>query len=155
PRTYGKADAEDPLDREWTSGIFKAGVAGPVRLSALGLEGDGQADLRFHGGPDKAVNAYALAHYPGWEAEWQVSPLAPGAFGENLTIDGQTEESVSIGDVFQLGSAKLQVSQPRFPCWKLERKWRRPGLAARVVETGRTGWYFRVLETGAVEGGQG
>lgn len=154
PRTYGAAEAHDPLEREWTTGIFKDAVAGPVRLTPLGLEGDGQADLRFHGGPDKAVNAYPLAHYPGWQAEMGLDELKPGAFGENLTVAGLDEASICIGDVFRLGSAVLQVSQPRFPCWKLERKWRRPGLAAEVVRTGRTGWYFRVMQVGALEAGQ-
>jgi MOSC domain-containing protein YiiM len=154
PRTYGVPDAADPMDREWITGIFKDPVAGPVRLTHHGLEGDGQADLRFHGGADKALNAYARAHYPGWQAEWDRAELSPGAFGENLTLEGLDEETVSIGDVFRMGDAVLQVSQPRYPCWKLERKWRRPGLAARVVETGRTGWYFRVLTEGMLEAGQ-
>lgn len=161
PRTFGTEGAPDPLDRPWTSGIDKHATAGPVRLTRLNLEGDAQADLNHHGGPDKAVCVYPRAHYPAWRRELRA--LFPdlsdemfdcGAFGENFCVDGLTEPDVCIGDVFAIGTARVQLTQPRQPCWKLARRWRLKDLAARVQHTGRTGWYFRVLEEGLVEAGQ-
>lgn len=153
PATRGIAGAADPMDRPWTSGIFKEAVAGPVWLGRTNLAGDGQGDLKNHGGPDKAVNAYPADHYPGWRAELGLANFTPGAFGENFTIAGLTEESACIGDIWAIGEARLQISQPRQPCWKLARRWRLRDLAARVERSGWTGWYFRVLAEGIVEAG--
>ncbi|NOZ27173.1 MAG: MOSC domain-containing protein [Chloroflexi bacterium] len=153
PRRWGDPDASDPMDRAWESAIAKEPVQGPIRLGSTGLAGDGQADRKNHGGPDKAVLAYAAAHYPLWRAELALPDLPHGAFGENFTIDGQTEESVCIGDVYAIGDVRVQVSQPRQPCWKIARRWRIKDLTARVVETGRIGWYLRVLAEGYVEAG--
>jgi MOSC domain-containing protein YiiM len=153
PRTLQPADATGPWSREWTTGFYKEPVAGPVWLGATKLVGDGQADLGNHGGPDKAVNAYPSEHYPIWSAElgFELSPF--GAFGENFSLQGLSESGVSIGDVYAVGEAIVQVSQPRQPCWKLARRWRIKDLAARVQQTGRTGWYFRVLQEGHVAAG--
>ena len=141
------------MDRPWVTSFFKDPVDGPVWLGLTNLAGDGQADLENHGGPDKAVLAYAAAHYPLWRAELGRPDLPYGAFGENFTIAGLTEATVCIGDVYAIGEARVQVSQPRQPCWKIARRWRIKDLTARVRETGRTGWYLRVLTEGYVEPG--
>ena len=152
PRTLGTPGAAEPMDREWTTGFFKERVSGVRRVRALGIKGDGQADLVNHGGPDKAINVYPSEHYSVWEEELGLT-LQAGAFGENFTTTGMTEREVCVGDVFQCGELCLQVSQPRQPCWKLARRWRIKDLAARVERTGRTGWYFRVLNGGPVQTG--
>jgi MOSC domain-containing protein YiiM len=153
PRDLGTPGAPDPLARAWRSGFYKAPVTGPVWLGETHLAGDGQADLKNHGGPDKAVLVYAAAHYPAWCAELGYTDMPPGGFGENFTVTGQTEADVCIGDIYQVGEARVQVSQPRLPCWKIARRWQVSDLAARVQETGRTGWYLRVLATGLVAPG--
>lgn len=153
PRQLGREGASEPMDRPWTTGFYKEPVAGPVRLGVTNLEGDGQADLVHHGGPDKAVLAYAAEHYDAWRQELTLPDLPFAAFGENFTIAGLSEASVCIGDVWQVGDTLLQVSQPRQPCWKLARRWRIKTLALRVQETGRTGWYLRVLQEGTIEAG--
>ncbi len=150
PQTRGHADATDPMDRVWTSGIHKSPVTGPVAAGRTGLAGDGQADLVNHGGSDKAINVYPSDHFAVWTRELGRPPL-PGSFGENFTTAGATEADVCIGDVFRLGTALVQISQPRQPCWKLARLWRIADLAAQVECTGRTGWYVRVLEPGVIE----
>ena len=153
PRSFGAADAADPIDRPWTTGFFKEPVSGPVRLSRTNLAGDGQADLVNHGGIDKAVLAYSADHYSDWRIELGMSDLPFGAFGENLTVTGQSEADVCIGDRWGLGDVLLEVSQPRLPCWKLARRWRIKDLALRVDRTGRSGWYFRVLREGTLTAG--
>jgi MOSC domain-containing protein YiiM len=117
----------------------------------LNIAGDGQADLQNHGGPDKAVLAYSADHYPLWRNELPQLDLRPGGFGENLTIRGITEHDVCIGDVWSAGDVLLEVSQPRQPCWKLARRWKLNDLPRRVVQTGRSGWYLRVLREGTIE----
>ncbi|HEY9854336.1 MAG TPA: MOSC domain-containing protein, partial [Stenomitos sp.] len=149
PRTFGDPEATRPEDRSWTSGIVKEPVDGPLWLATTQLEGDGQADRVHHGGPDMAVLAYSAEHYPLWRAELGLD-LPHGAFGENLTVTGLSEAVVCLGDLYQLGDAIVQVSQPRSPCWKLARRWGMPDLVARVQKTGRTGWYLRVLKEGHV-----
>jgi MOSC domain-containing protein YiiM len=141
------------MDRPWTSGFDKRPVVGPVRLGVTNLSGDGQADLVHHGGPDKAILAYSADHYDGWRHELKMTDLAFGAFGENFTIARLTEANVCLGDIWQVGNAVLQISQPRQPCWKLARRWRIKTLALQVQESGRTGWYFRVLQEGIVATG--
>lgn len=146
-----------PRPLEWqgkvvASSIFKEPVPGPLALDALNFAGNLQADLVNHGGPDKAVNAYFQDHYPHWAAELG-RPLAPGAFGENLTLAGGSEEQVCIGDVYRAGTALLQVSQPRIPCYKLAARHGAADLPAKVIATGYTGFYFRVLTPGVVAPG--
>ena len=155
PRTIASnaEGATDASDRRWTTGIFKSPVEGPLFLGATNLAGDGQADPENHGGPDKAVCAYSADHYGDWRADPELAAMAPGAFGENFTIRGLTETTVCVGDIWSVGDALIQVSQPRQPCWKLARKWGVKDLTARVVRTGRTGWYFRVLREGTVSAG--
>jgi MOSC domain-containing protein YiiM len=139
------------MDRPWTSGIFKEPVNAPVWLGTTNLAGDGQADRVHHGGPDKAVLAYSADHYPAWRRELDKPGLTFGAFGENFTVQGLTEADVCVGDVWSIGNAAVvQVSQPRQPCWKLARRWRVKTLALDAQQTGRTGWYFRVMTEGLV-----
>lgn len=135
------------------SGIAKRPVFGPWQITTIGITGDAQGDLRYHGGPEKALHHYPQEHYPTWAAEIGNHPLlsAPGAFGENLATTGWTEHDVCIGDVVRFGTALLQVSQGRQPCFKLDRRFGRPGMALAVQRTGRTGWYWRVLKEGVAE----
>jgi len=151
PKALGVKGASNPMDRPWTTGFFKTPIAGKIWLGSTNLQGDGQADLKNHGGVEKAVLAYSAEHYPTWRGSLELPDLPYGAFGENLTIADQTEFSVCIGDIYQLGEAQIQVSQPRQPCWKLSRRWRIRDLAIQVQQNGRTGWYFRVLKEGNIE----
>ena len=153
PKTLGTLNASNTMDQEWTTGFFKETVLGPVWVGTTNLAGDGQADLRVHGGPDKAINVYPYEHYAFWLAELDCKELPNGAFGENFTVAGLLETEICIGDIFEVGGALVQISQPRQPCWKLSRRWRVQDLVARVVRTGKTGWYFRVLREGNVQAG--
>jgi MOSC domain-containing protein YiiM len=139
-----------------TSAIRKQAMPGPVAVNTLGLAGDQQADPRYHGGPDKAIHHYPFEHYAAWRAELPERAAlfqAPGGFGENLSTLGLTEDNVCLGDIFRVGSAMLQVSQGRSPCWKLDIRFEVADMTARVLASGRTGWYYRVLEAGAIEAG--
>jgi MOSC domain-containing protein YiiM len=150
PATRGDDRAPDPLDHEWTSAIFKSPVPGPVWMRRLNIDGDAQADLKNHGGADKAALAYGASRYDYWRRDLPDVAWVHGAFGENLTIDGLTEDDVCIGDVYAIGAARVEVSQQRSPCWKLARRWHIKDLAARVQKTGYTGWYLRVLAEGEI-----
>lgn len=145
PRIIGSLRTGEPI----LSGIVKSPVShSTLNLGSLNLEGDRQADLSVHGGPDKAVYAYPAEHLPVWNAELGVDFQA-GTFGENFTTRGWLEDDVYIGDIWAWGDALLQVSQPRSPCYKLATVTGRPDLLKRFVQTGRTGWYLRVLKPGA------
>lgn len=137
------------------SAIAKTPVTGPLWLGEGGFDGDAQADRRVHGGPEKAVHHYPLDHYAAWRADLGRLPVldAPGAFGENISATGRTEDRVAVGDIFRLGDALVQVSQGRQPCWKLNHRFGVPDMARRVQDTGRTGWYYRVLQSGMVAPG--
>lgn len=142
------------------SGIAKTAQAGPVRLYAGGFEGDEQGDRIYHGGPEKAVHHYPSEHYALWRGRFPLSPVAldAGAFGENFSTTGMTERDVCIGDIYRVGTARagtalLQVSQGRQPCWKLNRRLAHPEAAFIVQQSGATGWYYRVLEAGSVARG--
>ncbi|MFC0215201.1 MOSC domain-containing protein [Paenibacillus chartarius] len=139
-------------DQAVMSAINKTGVTGSVYLSEVNFDGDAQADLVNHGGQDKAVNAYCAEHYPYWAKRLQ-RDLVHGAFGENVTVSGMTEDIVCIGDTFRLGEAVVQISQPRQPCFKLGAKHNEPEMPVWVQETGYTGYYFRVLKPGNVTPG--
>jgi MOSC domain-containing protein YiiM len=143
-----------PLKRPWRSAFIKEPVTGPILLRSTNLDGDEQADPRVHGGPDMAVLCYSAEHYAQWRLELGIPELGPGGFGENFTIAGQDELSVCIGDVYEVGGAQVQVSQPRGPCYKISYRWRRPDLLGLVEANGRHGWYVRVLREGAMEAGQ-
>lgn len=143
----------DQTGKTWQSAIEKSGVEGPIEVGPEGLAGDQQADLVHHGGVDKAVHGYSSEHFADWQKGFPEWSVMAGCFGENLTIAGQTERDVWIGDVFQIGSCRLQVSQPRQPCWKLARRNNIDKLAVQVQQLGRTGWYFRVLQAGVIQAG--
>jgi MOSC domain-containing protein YiiM len=137
------------------SAIDKQAVGRPLPAGPLGLDGDEQADRKHHGGPDKAIHAYALAHMPVWAAELpdRAGRFRPGAFGENLAISGAAETDFCLGDRWRLGGALLEVSQGRQPCWKLNLRFEVADMARRVQENGRSGWYFRVVESGVIAAG--
>lgn len=138
------------------SAIDKHCVSAPLHLTAAGLAGDEQADRRHHGGPDKALHHYPEEHYARWRAECPEADLAAlrvGGFGENVSTVGLTEANVCLGDVFRFGTARIQVSQARQPCWKLNVRFGMPDMARRVQGSLRTGWYARVLEAGVVAPG--
>jgi MOSC domain-containing protein YiiM len=137
------------------SGFVKRAVHAPVAVGPLGLAGDEQADLSVHGGPEKAVYAYAAQHYDAWAAEFpqHADIWGPGAVGENLPIDGLTEGDLCVGDVHAVGGALLQVCQPRQPCFKFALRFGDSHLPKAMVKTGRSGWYYRVLQPGAIAAG--
>ena len=149
PKELGNAQSSDPFDKPWISGFYKEPVSGEVQVSRYNIAGDRQADLKHHGGPDKAINVYPAEHLPLWEKELGID-LPHGSFGENFTTSGLVESEVCIGDTFQIGEVVVQISQPRQPCWKLARRWRIKDLAVQVERNGRTGWYLRVIKEGAV-----
>lgn len=136
-----------------STGIFKEPVHGPVLLRRVNLDGDGQADLRVHGGADKAAYAYPFEHYAFWESETGRNDFAHGQFGENFTITGLLEDAVCIGDEFQIGMARVQVTQPRSPCFKLGIRMNDDQFPARFAAANRTGFYLRVLQEGHVSAG--
>jgi len=133
--------------------IFKQPAEGTVQLRRLNLDGDQQADLKVHGGPDKAVYVYPSEHYEYWRRELPGTDLPWGAFGENFTTEGLLEESTYIGDRFRVGSAVVVVTQPRMPCYKLGIKFGRNDIIKRFLASRRTGFYFSVVEEGGVRAG--
>ena len=133
--------------------IFKAPVDGPVKVRRLNLDGDRQADLTVHGGFHKAVYAYPSEHYPYWREELPDIGMPWGMFGENLTTEGLFEKDVHIGDRFRIGSALLEVTQPRMPCYKLALKFQRADMIKRFWKSGRSGFYFSVAEEGELQAG--
>ncbi|GAE06744.1 MOSC domain-containing protein [Paenibacillus sp. JCM 10914] len=145
----GKPVTVEYQGKDLSTGIYKQSVTGPLFLTRFNFEGDGQADLVHHGGVDKAVCAYPAEHYPYWIKSLN-KPMPYAAFGENLTLRGLLENAVCIGDVYQVGEAVLQVSQPRYPCFKLSQKHGVKDMPARVLHSGYSGFYFRVLEEGKV-----
>ncbi len=142
-----------PKDVEWrqdvvATAIHKVPVAGRIAVKRLNLEGDRQADLTVHGGPEKAVYAYPTEHYPFWREELPGVPLPWGSFGENLSIEGLSESKVRVGDVLRIGTAELVVTQPRMPCFKLNLRFQRSDMVRRFSRSGRSGFYLAVLKEG-------
>ncbi|OKL43885.1 MOSC domain-containing protein [Pseudovibrio exalbescens] len=137
------------------SAIRKKYQEGPLELNELGFLEDEQADLKVHGGPEKAVHHYASEHYATWASEYpeQAHLFKPGAVGENIATEGLTERNLCLGDVFTFGTARIQICQGRQPCWKLVSHTGISSLAMRFQKTGFTGWYYRVLEDGRVSVG--
>jgi MOSC domain-containing protein YiiM len=147
-----------PRDVVWkgrtvTTGIFKEPVEGPVRLRKLNLDGDRQADLSVHGGPEKAVYAYPSEHYDYWRDVLPGTELPWGKFGENFTTEGLLEDALNIGDRFAIGSALVMVTQPRMPCYKLGVKFGRDDILKLFLKSRRSGFYFSVLEEGDLAAG--
>ena len=148
PRTldfHGKA---------WESAISKAPISARVRLDKINLDGDRQCNLKYHGGPDKAVCCFSAEHYAHWQNDFGMgASFGYGAFGENFTLTGLPETDACIGDIYAVGTARIQISQPRMPCVNVARKWDRKDMPRRMEETGYTGYYLRVLQTGEVGAG--
>jgi MOSC domain-containing protein YiiM len=140
-------------DRTVQTEIFKTPTHGRVRVRTLNLEGDRQADLSVHGGPDKAIYAYPSEHYDYWRGEFPNMQLPWGMFGENFTTTGLLEQTVNIGDQFRVGSAMAMVTQPRVPCYKLAAKFGREDIVKRLLASGRSGFYLKVVQEGEVEAG--
>ncbi|REK53826.1 MAG: MOSC domain-containing protein [Geobacillus sp.] len=138
--------------KPFTTGIYKKPVMEPLFVTKHNFVGDGQADLVHHGGYDKAICAYPSEHFAEWEKRYH-RPFSPGAFGENLTLKGLTEAQACIGDIFSVGTAVIPLSQPRQPCFKLAKRHGLPDLPLAVQQTGRTGFYFRVLQEGIIQQG--
>jgi MOSC domain-containing protein YiiM len=135
------------------TGIFKEPVEGRIKLRHLNLEGDKQADLTVHGGPDKAVYAYPLEHYEFWRKIYPHTRMPYGMFGENFTILGLLENEVNVGDCFRMGTSKVIATQPRMPCYKLGVKFGNMDILRKFLASGRSGIYFKVLEEGEVGAG--
>jgi MOSC domain-containing protein YiiM len=136
-----------------STGIFKDPVQGPVEVKKLNLVGDRQADLSVHGGTDKAVYAYPAEHYPYWRNELPEADLPWGVFGENLTTEGLSEDTLFIGDRLRVGSALLVVTQPRVPCYKITIRFNRDDMIKRFIASHFSGFYFAVLEEGHLAAG--
>ena len=147
-----------PRTVEWkgrtvTTGIFKQPVAGPVMMRQENLDGDRQADLTVHGGPDKAVYVYPAEYYDYWRSEFPDLTLEWGMFGENLTVEGLLDRFVNIGDRFKIGDTELMVTQPRMPCYKLGLKFGRDDILKRFLDSRFSGFYVQVLKEGQIEAG--
>ncbi len=147
-----------PRDVPWRgdvvrTGIFKEPVSGTVPIRRLNLAGDAQADLTVHGGRDKAVYGYPAEHYPFWREQLPDRDLPWGVFGENLSTEGLIETEVCVGDEYRVGTARLAVTQPRMPCYKLGVRFADPGMVKRFLASHRPGIYFAVLDEGEVRAG--
>jgi MOSC domain-containing protein YiiM len=134
------------------SGFVKHAVDRPVQITSLGIRGDEQADLSVHGGLEKAVYGYSLDNYVAWRIEYpeHAAMLAPGGFGENLCIEGLREADLCVGDIHRVGGTRLQICQPRQPCFKLALRFEDKMMPKAMVRSGRAGWYYRVLEPGEI-----
>jgi MOSC domain-containing protein YiiM len=139
--------------RSITTGIFKEPVQGRIRLRTLNLDGDRQADLSVHGGPNKAVYCYQLAHYEYWKTALPDRALPLGMFGENFTVDGPLEDQIFLGDHYVVGSAEVVVAQPRMPCYKLGIRFQSDDMVKRFFDSRRSGFYLAVVREGEVGAG--
>jgi MOSC domain-containing protein YiiM len=150
--SVGLPQKENFNGKELITGICKKPIAGPQTLSGQGFHGDGVGDRKHHGGSDKAVCVYCINHYAYWESVLGIT-MPEAAFGENLSVTDLREEDVCIGDRYTIGTAEVQVSQPRQPCATLAAKYGREDFIKLVADSGRTGFYFRVLKEGRVQAG--
>jgi MOSC domain-containing protein YiiM len=137
----------------FSTGIFKAPVSGRVMLRRTNLDGDRQADLSVHGGPDKAVYGYPSEHYAYWSKQLPGHDFPWGAFGENFTTEGMLEKEVSVGDRYRVGSAVVMVKTPRLPCFKLAAKFQSDDIIEQFLSSGFSGFYFSVIEEGELGAG--
>lgn len=144
-----------PFNGAELSAFAKRPREGSVQVLEDGLAPDEQADRRVHGGPQMALHLYPLDHHAWWRDQIGEHPALdePGGFGSNIAVTGLLEDNVHIGDRFRLGTALIEISQPRQPCWKIEHRFGHKGMVAQIIESGRCGWYFRVVETGEVQAG--
>lgn len=152
-KTYGDANAKGFLEKAWNTASFKEVVKRPLHVSVEGFEDDEVADRAHHGGIDKAVFANSYENYAHWATFLGLERLPFGALSENLTIVGLQEANVMLGDVHEIGSAILQVTQPRKPCWKISRRWNHTELTNEIFTSGLSGWYYRVLKEGVIGAG--
>lgn len=152
-KDYGSEFAKDALNKPWRTAMFKVAQIGEIYANELGFIGDTVADTKHHGGVNKAIFANSFENYPFWEEFLGLKNLPFGAMGENLTISGLDENSVCVGDIHEIGTLVLQVSQPRKPCFKLSKRWGNKDTASEIFRTGRTGWYYRVLKNGSCKAG--
>lgn len=152
-RTYGTPGAAGSPEQPWTSAIRKEPVDGQLWAGHEGLSGDHQYDRKHHGGPERALLMYSADHYPRWRSEWGRKDVGPGAFGENLTVSGLTEDTACLGDIYRIGEVRIEVSSPRTPCVNLARRHGLPDLVKTIVQNHRSGWYLRVLQEGWLEAG--
>lgn len=153
PQRHGTPGAQEAMEKLWRTSFYRTPSVESRWLYTTHLEGNKQGDLKHHGSLDQAILLYAASNYAFWQAEPGLQAIGPGGFGENFTVDGLSEATACVGDIYALGEARIQVSGPRYPCWKIERRWGMAGLTARAAETGRTGWYCRVLQEGLIEPG--
>jgi len=137
------------------SAFVKHSINHPLQITSLGVQGDEQADLSVHGGLEKAVYGYSLDNYAAWRIEYpqHAAVLVPGGFGENLCIEGMREADLCVGDIHRVGSVRLQVCQPRQPCFKLALRFEDKMMPKAMVRSGRAGWYYRVIEPGEISPG--
>ena len=135
------------------TGIYKKPAPGPVNVLELSIDGDRQADLVNHGGAQKAVYFYPSEHLPFWESVIDQGPLSPGSLGENFTSKGLLEDQAFVGDCWRIGTAVVQITQPRSPCYKLALKYRMPDLVPRFLEATKPGFYAAVVQEGVVRAG--
>ncbi|MDQ1245587.1 MAG: hypothetical protein QG565_1928 [Campylobacterota bacterium] len=152
-KSYGDKDSKEFLEKYWESASVKEMVKGKIFVGKTGLEGDEVADKIHHGGEEKAVFANSYENYVEWAEFLALDTIPFGALAENLTISGLHESNVCLGDIHKIGSALLQVSQPRKPCWKIAARWHNKKFTNEIYTTGLTGWYYRVLEEGFLEAG--
>lgn len=152
-KSYGDKQNKEFLDKYWESASIKEATDGKIWVGKTGLAGDEVADKVHHGGVEKAVFANSYENYGEWAKFLGLNTIPFGALAENLTISGLHESSVCLGDVHKIGSALLQVSQPRKPCWKIATRWSNKKFTNEIYTTGLSGWYYRVLQEGFVEAG--
>lgn len=134
-----------------TTGIFKSPTTNPCKVSFLNIEGDEQADLRVHGGIDKAIYAYDISHYQHWKNVLQRTDWNYGLFGENLTTKGLHDDEVRVGNVYQIGSCQLMAVQPRFPCIKINIRFALNDMIEKFMQQKRNGIYFKVIKEGIIQ----
>lgn len=140
-------------EQTFTTGIFKEPIQGIAKVNKLNIEGDGQADLKYHGGEERAVYVYSYDHYAYWEKELNRNDFTMGQFGENLTVEGMMDDDVCIGDQYRIGSVVFEVSQPRIPCFKLAARMNDNRITKLFFNSGKLGFYMRVLEEGNIIAG--
>lgn len=150
----GRPDWIEYRDQSHRTAIRKRPVDGPVEVGPESLVGDDVADHQSHGGPRKSVYAYPTEHYPPWTEELAVGEIPIGAFGENLTVRGASEDEIRIGDVLAIGSAEFAVTQPRLPCFKLNARFQREDMIDRMLRNERSGFYLTVRRTGSLRAGE-
>lgn len=149
----GKIETHDYNGEAWTTAYYKAPVSGSVRVNTLSVAGDEQHNKQVHGGVHRAVLMYSAENYARWTEELK-RDFDYGAFAENFTVSGMDEASVCLGDIYQIGDVvRLQVAQPRQPCYQIYRALGVRGISKKVTQTHRTGWYLRVLQAGNVQAG--